>query len=122
MHDAELHEREWEDSLDRLLEPISPSTQQTDIPVRPRADALAEGTVAVVASDDAYDLGVLSSRAHVVWSLAAGGTLEDRPRYNNTQTSAACKPFLDEAAGFPAATEAQREDDPCSGRAPRGAP
>ena len=65
------------------------------------APTLAEGTVAVVASDDAYDLGVLSSRAHVVWSLAAGGTLEDRPRYNNTQTF---KPFP-----FPVATEAQRE-------------
>lgn len=29
-------------------------------------------------------LGVLSSRVHMVWSLAAGGTLEDRPRYNKS--------------------------------------
>ena len=67
------------------------------------APTLAEGTVAVVASDDAYDLGVLSSRAHVVWSLAAGGTLGvgNDPRYNNTRTF---KPFP-----FPVATEAQRE-------------
>lgn len=34
--------------------------------------------------DDAYSLGVLSSRCHVVWSLSTGGTLEDRPRYNKT--------------------------------------
>jgi hypothetical protein len=45
---------------------------------------LAEGTVAVIPLDDAFHLGVLSSRIHVVFSLAAGGTLEDRPRYNKT--------------------------------------
>jgi len=35
-----------------------------------------------IAHDDAWVLGVLSSRIHVTWALAAGGTLEDRPRYN----------------------------------------
>ena len=67
------------------------------------APTLAEGTVAVVASDDAYHLGVLSSRAHVVWSLAAGGRLGvgNDPRYNNTRTF---KPFP-----FPDATDEQRE-------------
>lgn len=38
-----------------------------------------------IASADAYHLGVLSSRIHVTWALAAGGTLEDRPRYNKTR-------------------------------------
>ncbi|MFZ5578233.1 MAG: class I SAM-dependent DNA methyltransferase [Pseudomonadota bacterium] len=38
-----------------------------------------------IASDDAFHLGVLSSRVHVVWALAMGGTLEDRPRYNKTR-------------------------------------
>jgi len=33
---------------------------------------------------DALHLGVLSSRVHVAWALAAGGTLEDRPRYNKS--------------------------------------
>ena len=33
------------------------------------------------ALDDAQFLGVMSSHVHVFWSLAAGGTLEDRPRY-----------------------------------------
>ncbi|MBN8613201.1 MAG: hypothetical protein J0L92_21595 [Deltaproteobacteria bacterium] len=46
---------------------------------------LAEGTVCVIGSDDALILGVLSSRAHTAWSLAAGATLEDRPRYTKTQ-------------------------------------
>ncbi|MEH6654554.1 MAG: DNA methyltransferase [Loktanella salsilacus] len=36
------------------------------------------------ALDDAKDISVLSSRMHVTWSLAAGGTLEDRPRYNKS--------------------------------------
>lgn len=35
--------------------------------------------------DDAFHLGVLSSRIHVAWALAMGGTLEDRPRYNKTR-------------------------------------
>lgn len=39
----------------------------------------------VIASEDAYFLGVLSSRVHVVWSLATGGKLEDRPVYAISQ-------------------------------------
>src|SRR5690606_19034617 len=46
---------------------------------------LTEGTICVIALDAAFALGVLSSRVHVTWSLAAGGTLEDRPRYNKTR-------------------------------------
>jgi len=38
-----------------------------------------------IAVDDAAFLGTLSSRVHVVWALATGGTLEDRPRYNKTK-------------------------------------
>jgi len=38
-----------------------------------------------IALDDAFYLGVLSSRIHIAWALAAGGTLEDRPRYNKTR-------------------------------------
>lgn len=32
---------------------------------------------------DAFGLGVLSSRVHALWSLRAGSTLEDRPRWRN---------------------------------------
>ncbi len=39
----------------------------------------------VIGLDDAFQLGVLSSRFHVVFALATGGTLEDRPRYNKTR-------------------------------------
>jgi hypothetical protein len=49
-------------------------------------DYVAEGTAIVIALDDAYNLGVLSSNIHVVWSLAAGGDLGgNTPRYNKTR-------------------------------------
>jgi len=38
-----------------------------------------------IALDDAFFLSALSSRIHVTWALAAGGTLEERPRYNKTR-------------------------------------
>ncbi|MDZ7651281.1 MAG: type IIL restriction-modification enzyme MmeI [Burkholderiaceae bacterium] len=45
-------------------------------------DVLADHMVICIALDSAALLGLLSSRLHVAWALAAGGTLEDRPRYN----------------------------------------
>lgn len=50
---------------------------------------------------DAFGLGVLSSRLHVQWTLANGGTLEDRPIY----TKSLCfDPFP-----FPDASEGQKD-------------
>ena len=46
---------------------------------------LPDNMLVNIALEDAYFLGVLSSRVHVAWALAAGGTLEDRPRYNKTR-------------------------------------
>lgn len=63
-------------------------------------DTLPDAMAYAIASDDAFHLGVLSSRVHAVWALKTGGTLEDRPRYNSTSTFA---PFP-----FPTATEAQQ--------------
>lgn len=45
---------------------------------------LFESEIIMIAIEDAFHLGVLGSRPHVGFSLAAGGTLEDRPRYNNS--------------------------------------
>ncbi len=53
--------------------------------VRLPAAVAPDGTLVVVALDSAYHLGVLSSSLHVAWTLAAGGTLEDRPRYNKNR-------------------------------------
>ena len=40
----------------------------------------------VIAREDDYTLGVLHSRAHELWSLRMGTSLEDRPRYTPTST------------------------------------
>jgi hypothetical protein len=57
-----------------------------------------------IASDDAYMLGALSSRIHVVWSLAAGGRLGvgNDPRYNNS--------ICFHHFPFPTATEDQKQE------------
>lgn len=62
---------------------------------------LPDNSLVNIAVDDAFILGVLSSRIHVVWALAAGGTLEDRPRYNKTRCF---EPFP-----FPDCNETQKE-------------
>ena len=49
------------------------------------ASIAPDNMLVCIALADAYTLGVLSSQVHVVWALAAGGTLEDRPRYNKTR-------------------------------------
>lgn len=61
---------------------------------------LPDNRLVVFASDDAWLLAAFSSRFHVVWSLATGGVLEDRPVYNST---VCYNPFP-----FPDATEAQK--------------
>ena len=44
-----------------------------------------DSALVTIGLSDAYYLGILSSRVHVVWVLATGGTLESRPRYNKTR-------------------------------------
>ena len=65
------------------------------------AITLPDNMLVNIASDDAFHLGVLSSKVHVFWALAAGGTLEDRPRYNKTRCF---DPFP-----FPDASEVQKQ-------------
>ncbi len=62
---------------------------------------LPDHKVIAIATEDAFHLGVLSSKIHITWALAAGGTLEDRPVYNSTRCF--------QTFPFPAATEAQQE-------------
>lgn len=51
------------------------------------SEILPDQMLVCIALDDAYFLGVLSSRVHVVWALAAGGRLGvgNDPRYNKTR-------------------------------------
>ncbi|MCB9729781.1 MAG: class I SAM-dependent DNA methyltransferase [Deltaproteobacteria bacterium] len=65
------------------------------------APTVPDASLYVVGSDDALALGVLSSRPHLIWALSAGGTLEDRPRY---QSGPCFDPFP-----FPAPTETQAQ-------------
>lgn len=46
------------------------------------ASILPDNRLVCIASDDAFVLGVLSSRVHRAWALAVGGKLEDRPVYS----------------------------------------
>lgn len=61
---------------------------------------LIDGSVIGIASDDAKTLGVLSSRIHVTWALAAGGRLGvgNDPRYQNGPCFDPF-PFPDDTAG-----------------------
>ncbi|MND44885.1 hypothetical protein D3C80_357340 [compost metagenome] len=49
-------------------------------------DVLPNHEIVAVASADAFHLAALTSNIHGVWALRAGGTLEDRPRYNKGRT------------------------------------
>jgi hypothetical protein len=48
------------------------------------SESVPDHMIIAIALDDAFFLGVLSSRIHVVWALGSGGTLEDRPRYTKS--------------------------------------
>ena len=50
------------------------------------APTIPDHQLFVFARDDDYTFGVLHSRAHELWSLRMGTSLEDRPRYTPTTT------------------------------------
>jgi MmeI, DNA-methyltransferase domain/MmeI, target recognition domain len=94
--DAEAYAREWwlfgkprqelRPALERLPRYIA-TVETTKHRVFQFLDAsvLPDNMLVVIGMDDAFALGVLSSRVHVVWTLAQGGTLEDRPRYTKSK-------------------------------------
>jgi hypothetical protein len=49
------------------------------------SEVLPDNMLVVIAAEDGFFLGVLSSRIHTLFALASGGTLEDRPRYNKSR-------------------------------------
>jgi hypothetical protein len=66
--------------LDRFMATVETTKHRTFVFVN--SHELLEHGVVGIGIGDAFLLGVLSSRLHVCWTLANGGTLEDRPRYN----------------------------------------
>lgn len=77
----ELH-RQMLRNLDRYV--VTVETAKHRVFFFLEAAVVAEHGVISFGLQDGFFLGVLSSRVHVVWALATGGTLEDRPRYNKT--------------------------------------
>ncbi len=65
------------------------------------ASILPDNRLINFAFSDAFFLGILSSKLHVSWALAAGGTLEDRPVYTKTRCF--------DTFPFPNCTDAQKE-------------
>jgi hypothetical protein len=92
--------RDMLEDLDRFI--ATPETAKHRFFQFLDATILPDNALVNIALDDAYHLGVLSSRIHVTWSLAAGGRLGvgNDPRYFKTQCF---DPFP-----FPAATESQK--------------
>jgi DNA-binding FrmR family transcriptional regulator len=76
---------------------VTPETAKHRVFAFLEAAVLPDNRLTVIASMDAFVLGVLSSRPHGTWAKAAGGTLEDRPVY----TKATCF----DAFSFPAASD-----------------
>lgn len=78
----------WRDMSEGLSRYISTAeTSKHRIFVFLPAEILPDNMLVNIASDDAFHLGVLSSRIHVTWSLAAGGRLGigNDPRYTKTR-------------------------------------
>ena len=75
-------QRDMVKSLDRYI--AVPETGVHRLFVFMPASVVPEHPLICIALRDAYHFGILCARAHVVWSLEAGGTLEDRPRYNKS--------------------------------------
>lgn len=65
------------------------------------ASVLPDNKLINFAFSDAFFLGILSSRIHIVWALHAGGKLEDRPVYVKTTCF--------DTFPFPNCTDAQKE-------------
>ena len=65
------------------------------------ASILPDNRLVNFALEDAFFFGVLSSSVHVTWTLAAGGTLEDRPIYTKTRCF--------DTFPFPVCVEVQKE-------------
>lgn len=91
--------RDMTRGLERFIS--TPETAKHRVFVAFDHGTLPDNMLTNIALGDSLHLGVLSSRVHVAWALAAGGTLEDRPRYN--------KNVCFETFPFPDASPEQQE-------------
>ena len=104
VRDTHARERWWEPywprpemrtrirTLPRYI--VTPETAQYRLFVWLAMPTLPDKNLIVIARDDDTTFGILHSRAHELWSLRLGTSLEDRPRYTST-TTFATYPFPD---------------------------
>lgn len=71
-------------SLNRFI--ATPRVAKHRIFVWCNAGTVPDSATVAVARDDDYFFGTLHSKAHELWSLRLGTSLEDRPRYTPTTT------------------------------------
>jgi hypothetical protein len=123
VRDTHARERWWEPywprpemrtrirTLPRYI--VTPETAQYRLFVWLAMPTLPDKNLIVIVRDDDTTFGILHSRAHELWSLRLGTSLEDRPRYTST-TTFATYPFPDgltpkiAAADFAADPRAKR--------------
>jgi very-short-patch-repair endonuclease len=72
---------------------IAPTHSKWFIFLPAKPDWLPNNSITVIASDDFYVLGILTSKVHRVWVKAQSSTLEDRTRYTHN-TCFETFPFL----------------------------
>ena len=78
--------REWRTAVRGLRRYIvTPMTAKHRVFLFQQEEVLPDQGLVPIATDDACMLGVLSSFPHLAWALVQGGTLEDRPRYNQSR-------------------------------------
>jgi hypothetical protein len=85
-------------TLERFI--VTPYTAKHRMFCFVAGETMPDAMAYAISSDSAFILGVLSASVHSRFAHAAGGRLEDRPRYNSNRTFF---PFP-----FPAATDAQK--------------
>ena len=65
---------------------VTPAVAKHRLFVWLRSPTLPDHALVAIARHDDYTFGVLHSRAHELWALRKGTSLEDRPRYTPTTT------------------------------------
>ncbi|MBD2542891.1 class I SAM-dependent DNA methyltransferase [Planktothricoides raciborskii] len=70
--------------IDRYIATVETAKHRVFVFLR-TSEVLPDVKLVLFASNDAYLLGVLSSKVHITWALPTGGTLEDRPVYSKTR-------------------------------------
>jgi hypothetical protein len=83
---------------------VTPEVAKHRIFVWMSSDVVPDHTCHVIARADDYAFGILHSKAHELWSLSQGASLEDRPRYSSARTF--------ETFPFPWAPGKESQDDP----------